>query len=325
MRDNLDIGDKTIIGYLLGKSAAEEQKQIEERFFSDPGFLDLVLAIEDDLVDAYVRHELSPRDREQFENYFLANPDRRERVGIAEALLSRLEAAGVSSPAPAIATPLPKQSFLSFLRLEGFAMRLAFAAVLLVAVVGGLWLFVQNRRLREQLNQTQLEKTQMQRQAQELQEQLGARGGQNDELAQEQPPKKAAGETSNQSPARSAPSISGPAIASFVLSPGLTRDVWETNKLVIPRGTQLVRLQLNIESSGKYKTYRASLQRVGAGEVWRHTFPRSRETLSKEALSVKLPASLFPGGDYLLTLTAETATGETEVVGDYPFTIVRRK
>ncbi len=323
MRDNLDIGDKTIIGYLLGESAADEQKLIEERYFSDPGFLDLVLAIEDDLVDAYVRHELSPRDREQFENYFLANPDRRERVGVAAALLSQLEASGLYSPAPAIATPLLKRSFLSFLRREGFVMRLAFAAVLLVTVVGGLWLFIENRRLRAELGQAQLEKTHLQRQEQQLQQQLTARGVRNNELAREQEPEKSAGEDSKQKPALPAPSTSVPVIASYVLTPGLTRDVGETNKLVIPPGAQLVRLQLNLESKGEYVHFHASLERVGAGEIWRHTVQRSRRAASN-ALSIRLPASIFPGGDYLLTLTGTTATGETEVVGDYPFTVVKR-
>jgi hypothetical protein len=84
-------------------------------------------------------------------------------------------------------------------------------------------------------------------------------------------------------------------------------------------------LQINIESNREYKTYRASLQRVGAGEIWRHAFQRSRVAASKEALTIKLPARLLTSGEYLLTLRGTTATDEAEVAGDYPFTVANQR
>ena len=204
------------------------------------------------------------------------------------------------------------------------SMRFAFAAALLVALVGGLWIFLESRRLRTQLDQVQLEKTRVEQQAQELQKQLAAQRAEQDEIATKQEQKETAVETSGQETASGAQSTSTPVVASFVLTPGLTRDVADVNKLVIPRSAQFVKLRLSLESQSEYVKYRASLQRVGAGEIWRYTFLKSTAGGSKEALNIKLPANLFAGGEYLLTLTGTTATGESKIAGDYPFRVAKQ-
>ena len=91
--------------------------------------------------------------------------------------------------------------------------------------------------------------------------------------------------------------------------------------MVIPRNARFVRLQLEIESEAEPETLRASLQRVGTGEVWKHTFHRARANKRSKALTMQLPASLFARGDYLFTLTGTTPTA---VVGDYPFTVAKQ-
>jgi hypothetical protein len=76
--------------YLLEDVTPTEQEEIERRYFSDPDYLALVEAVEGDLIDAYVRRDLSRTDRERFERYFLRTRKRRERVKMAEALLEHL-------------------------------------------------------------------------------------------------------------------------------------------------------------------------------------------------------------------------------------------
>ena len=79
-----------ITRYLLEDVTPSEQEEIERRYFSDPEYLALVEAVEDDLIDAYARRDLSRADRERFERYFLRTRTRRERVKMAEALLEHL-------------------------------------------------------------------------------------------------------------------------------------------------------------------------------------------------------------------------------------------
>ena len=79
------ISDSTITRYLLGELPPDEQSALEGRYFAEPALLDRIDAAEDDLIDAYVRDELTPEQRTHFETRFLT-PKRVERVRMAEAL-----------------------------------------------------------------------------------------------------------------------------------------------------------------------------------------------------------------------------------------------
>ena len=76
--------------YLLHDLPPDEQEAIERRYFSEPDYLELVEAVEGDLINAYVRGELPREQRARFEMYFLRGRARRERVRMAEALHARL-------------------------------------------------------------------------------------------------------------------------------------------------------------------------------------------------------------------------------------------
>jgi hypothetical protein len=74
-----------LVEYLLGQGDAASHADIEERYASDPAFLDELQAVERDLIDQYVRGELA--NRAAFERHFLASPARREKVAFARALM----------------------------------------------------------------------------------------------------------------------------------------------------------------------------------------------------------------------------------------------
>jgi hypothetical protein len=113
-----------ITRYLLEDVTPSEQEAIERRYFSDPDYLALVDTVEDDLIDAYVRRDLSLDDRERFERYFLRTRKRRERVRMAEALLEHV----------------PK-------RRSSMPMILAIAAMVAVLIGLGLWLATRQARI----------------------------------------------------------------------------------------------------------------------------------------------------------------------------------
>src|SRR5215472_12714613 len=72
--------------YLLGTLSEEEQVQIEDRAFSDPAYRGAIEAAEADLIDAYVREDLPPAERSQFESRFFTSSQRRKKVEFARAL-----------------------------------------------------------------------------------------------------------------------------------------------------------------------------------------------------------------------------------------------
>ena len=75
------INEELIVGYLLGDLPEEKQSEVEDRAFQDEQYLQEILAAESDLIDEYVRGELSGRARQQFESRFLASAERLRRVG----------------------------------------------------------------------------------------------------------------------------------------------------------------------------------------------------------------------------------------------------
>lgn len=76
--------------YLLHDVSEKEREEIERRYFRDPEALALLDAVEGDLIDAYVRRELTRAQRARFEKYFLCTRARRERLRMAEALQRHL-------------------------------------------------------------------------------------------------------------------------------------------------------------------------------------------------------------------------------------------
>jgi hypothetical protein len=77
-----------ITRYLLDDLSEEEREGLEEQYLASDEVWDAVTAAENDLIDAYLRGGLSPRERGQFEAAFLTSPRRRERVEFARSLMS---------------------------------------------------------------------------------------------------------------------------------------------------------------------------------------------------------------------------------------------
>jgi hypothetical protein len=77
---------KRIREYLLGQSAPDDSTFVEEMLLTDDEFYQQLLIIEDELVDRYLAGLLTDPERESFENYFLAAPERREKLRFARNL-----------------------------------------------------------------------------------------------------------------------------------------------------------------------------------------------------------------------------------------------
>src|SRR5262245_27744698 len=78
--------EQLIIRYLLGQLPADETERLDEMSISDDDFVERSRSVENDLVDAYARGELSGEMLAHFESSFLASPARREKVRFAKAL-----------------------------------------------------------------------------------------------------------------------------------------------------------------------------------------------------------------------------------------------
>lgn len=66
--------------YLLNQLTGEAQRQIEQRLLTGDGFFEELEIAEDELIDGYLSEKLSEDERERFEQYFLATPERQQKV-----------------------------------------------------------------------------------------------------------------------------------------------------------------------------------------------------------------------------------------------------
>jgi hypothetical protein len=335
------VDEKQIASYLLGDLSEEEESRIEERFLRDVEYRESIQAVEDDLIDEYVRGELTQSGREQFEKRFMSLPHRRQRVEFAKALTEALaEPHAVMAVRDTRAVDASEQiqsSLLNFLRTPKWAFRFAMAAVAVLLVFGGLWLLNETRQRRTRSDGLQAVR-QPPRQAESLPTPAAEAGvpheGQAAQARGNQEPPAQGKEPAAQQPSREregsnplatrrspAPSVS---VASFVLSPGMARSGNETRKMLIPQRAQLVRLRLDLERGDEYQSYRAELRTVSGNTVWKRDMLRAQSKAAGSSVVLSLPNRILTPGEYELTLAGVTGKEKTEDVGYYYLSVLEK-
>jgi hypothetical protein len=78
-----------LVDYLLGALSEDETERLDELSIADEEFAWRLNAVENDLVDGYVRGELPPAMRERFQVSYLLSEERRNKVAFAEAFAGR--------------------------------------------------------------------------------------------------------------------------------------------------------------------------------------------------------------------------------------------
>jgi hypothetical protein len=127
--------------YLLGEASEDECVAIEQEYFGGTDALDRMAASEDDLIEDYLRGQLSSHERRQFERVYLAAPHHRNRVETIRRLMA------VAS-APAQRTAQGREATWAGL-LQTWRWQFALAAVVLVAAV--VWVLMASSRQRPTL------------------------------------------------------------------------------------------------------------------------------------------------------------------------------
>jgi hypothetical protein len=330
MREEPD-NEKLLTGYLLGNLSEEKQLQVEGMFLRDDQHYERLLAIEDELFYDYARGKLSPSERKQFEERFLASEENRRRAMLASALADKMsETAPVETSEPGLAErgrQFRWQSLKSYFSVQSTAMRFSLATLAIMLLVS-LWLAIGTIRLQNEFNQFRSERIvqedRLQQQAQqeraladELNLKLKREMDENAMLKQE------LSEMQTQ-PARQ--QGIPPSALSLVLAPTIVRDqATSIKKLHIPPGVRLLKLQLNLKGEVEYNSYQAILLTADGAERWSQGMLRTERRGSGKAINLKLPARLLAEGDYELILKGYASDGTLEETGDYYyFSIVRK-
>jgi len=324
--------EKLIARYLLGELSEKQQVEIEDRAFADKEYLAGITAVENDLIDEYVRQELSEKQRQQFEKRFLASAERRKRVEFARALANVVVEAPVAEK---ISRPVAHSAASWRVSLQTFvsglnpAARIAFAAAMLLLLIGGAWLFTETLRLRSQLMRLQAENQSRQDDRQKLQQQVELERRRSAELdtqlSQEKHQREQSEESLRQlSETAATPNPAPPIVASLTLLPGISRGGGDKPKLNLPENVRLVRLQIGIDPEEQYKTFAVELRTVAGRQVWTRENLTARSRGGARAIGLTLPATALKPGNYELKLSGTAEGGRREDVGFYYFDVVKK-
>jgi hypothetical protein len=321
-----DLNNEQLIArYLLGELSEEQQVEIEDRAFADKEYLASITAVENDLIDEYVRHELSETDRRNFESRFLGSSERRKRIEFAKALAH-------ISPVPAktvVHQPVSwswRESLYAFISSLNPAAKVALFAAMLLLLVGGAWLLTETLRLRRQLTQLQAENQSRQLLEQQIEAERRRNAELNARLNQEKQQREQSDESLRQLSETADPTNPPPrpVIASLTLLPGISRGGGGKPSLVMAGDARLIRLNIGIDPEEPYRTFAIELRTAAGRQVWTRENLAARNRGGTRAIGLTLPASVLKSGEYELRLSGLKEGSEAEDIGFYYFDVKKR-
>jgi hypothetical protein len=302
-----------MLRYFLGSLSEQERGQLEAEYFHDDRAFEQLETVETELIDSYVRGELSGSERERFETSYLRSPDRRKKVENAKSMMVAL---GEASDWKSVATkriPIGEHIFALF-RSVSLPIRIGYATAAVAILAFGFITLADNRSLHLELGRLRTEEADLLRRNQGLERQvanLSAPGRQpsnesHEEIAELQLPQAL--------------------IASIDLEPGTTRSKKDrkSNELVIPSTARFVLLTLSLESDEYPNGYSVVVETIKRREVERIDRLKSQSRAGgARVVEVQLSVESLTSDAYVVKLAGITATGE-EPVEDYSFQVVRR-
>ncbi len=278
---------RLIVRYLLGELSIPERESLEKQYFIHQQAWDELEAVENDLIDAYVKEQLSSSEKQLFESYFLRSERRRQRVEFARSLMDSevRQAARAPHSEPLSSSPASRLS-ISLWRIHARLPWLASAAAL-VLIAFLLW---QNHRLQSQVAQLQSHQTQ----------------------------------ASHPETVPPAHNQEMPVI-SLALSPGLLRDDRSGNNLATARmssTSSLVLLDLNLERTS-HSRFDIILQTPEGRTIQQMNGVRGKSSPDgTQSVAMMVPSNLLPTGDYIIKVMPSNGR-HSEILDSYTFSVVQ--
>jgi hypothetical protein len=331
--------------YLLGKLSPDEMDNLEERFFEDGDLFETLSIVEDELIEDYVKDELSATDRLKFETKFLTSKNRKEKLNNARAAqvyvarVKNLEAKPVAEQS--LKTESERLSFWqklkAFVLPEGPMLGLAMAATVLIAVAGA-WAVYRLSQVQSQLSEATTERAALEEKnrtlGQEVNQEKTKRSQLEEQVAQKQRDteeltaqleseiekrEKIERELTKRIETDSA--IFSLSLQGFTEKPRGPNEFTKTVELK-PQ-TKLVRIQLNLDKQ-EHDQYQAELLDSNNTQIEPLTNLTPRRTNQGNlAFTYRLSASKLQPGDYAILLKGKKGNENYKDVLEYSFRVAR--
>jgi hypothetical protein len=309
--------------YLLGELAESERSQLAERYFGNEEFFDELLDVENELIDQYVRRQLSLEERKAFNEYLTALPDGVSKLATAHALM---EAARESLPARSSGGfYVSIRRWMQGGRLIGQRpiLRFALAAILIASLVALGYQIVTEQRLHRELEQLRAAQTEAQQEklnfGREKQTVEGEQAVQHARIRQLEAELDQARRNSSQ---RTSKEAGGAVVASLVLTPTLRSGAAPDLLTVTPK-TRAIRLVIPVANEEQITSYRLVLQTTEGRLVFRQERLRPKSRRRGSTVTCRLAAARLTSGNYKLTLIGRPAEG-AEIAQDFYFNLAGR-
>lgn len=312
----IDQSPSWIRRYLLGELAEADQTAIEQELLADREKFEQVCAVEDDLIDSYLRSKMSRADRERFERHYLASQYNRDRVASAQILIAEIDRIGGEN-----VKAKEKETFVHWWKRFPASFRWlqpALGGALLLALLlasGAFWLYLERARLFGEIaklqNEGEIQRASLKQREQELE-------ARNQELEREIASERQRYEDSKAILEQLRLQQSSPhsAVLSFLLPPAPVRGEKSQPSLTLPRLTGRVRFLMELNGDG-YASYQVRFQTVVGREILSSTVGKVRLSKDREYAALTVQAGRLAKGDYIIILFGQSADGQNEEIDRY--------
>jgi hypothetical protein len=299
------IDEKMMVDYLLGRLPESETERLDELSIADDEFAEKLRSVENDLVDSYVRGELSGNVLDNFKSHYMQSSRRREKLAFAETFVNTIDNSK---------SALPEESTVRTYRRKVFfttpAFQWGFAAAALVILLLSGYLIFENFRLRNEIELARTNQESLKQREQELQRKLAEQHSSDiatkNEL--ERVRQKLAELEQQLGPTEQ------PKLLAFNLSPQ-TRGIGKIPVINVPKETEYILMNLDLELND-FSLYEAILKDPATnGVLWRSDKLKAN---SANKLQIRLPLSLLKTQNYFVDVSGNSG----EIVSSYPFKLV---
>lgn len=325
------MGDR-ITSYLLGELSEEEQTKFEEEYFSDDVKFLQFQAAQNDPLDAYARKTLAQAQLERFEKYSLSSPWLKRRADLAQALTTYVDQQRIneSEAKSSAAGNTPHTSWLQSVKDVLFPKtevrwRLAAAVVIILLVIGGVYLFIKENRMQNEIARLQAEEKSQIAQQMKLSEEEKHAAQLASDLEKEKAERTKLEEelAASQTQSKQGANEFGHSLI-LTLVPQALRANGNLKALSISSDDRFVDLQLQFQTKENYKHFLIEIQSVSGVSVFKSQSIRSQRTRIGATATIRIPASRLQTDDYLISLKGQSRSGGYEDISNYSFRVIRK-
>ncbi len=305
--------EEEIIRYLLGQLDATDVTRIEERYFEDANYFELLQAVEASLIDDYLEGQLSEIQKEAFVKNFLRSPRRKAQVVFTQALRRKAEEENKTKK-NSLPEPSPR-SWLDVFRLKNFPIFVPLSVALLIVSAITLWV-IQNQISASKQSQVAVKS-----------DTEGKQAAGNQAATREATPQ------ANTNPNNPPPSVElnkpepniKKSLASITLDPNsqITRGKARIQRVEVTSETEELNIKL-IFNSDDYKSYSIVVKDKAARNIANRENLKAQANRLGKQLSVKFPARTFDDEEYFITIMGVSESGTADEIVEYAFRVVKK-